>query len=213
MNITALRPRLIHHLEPVGRAFARAGFTPNQISLLSLLLGVAAMFLFAKSHFVLGSLALVCSAGLDLVDGIVSRIQGSGTRFGAVFDWIVDKYVDTLALLGIGLSGIPIITRIFPAAPPLADPVVVMVAIIGSMMNTFIKPVVYAEVGFAERHEGKIEDPLEGVGFFGRPETFIVLIAGGLTGLIWASVIIIAVATNLSAIQRILYLRRHLGES
>jgi archaetidylinositol phosphate synthase len=147
------------------------------------------------------------------VDGIVSRIQGSGTRFGAVFDWIVDKYVDTLALLGIGLSGIPIITRIFPAAPPLADPVVVMVAIIGSMMNTFIKPVVYAEVGFAERHEGKIEDPLEGVGFFGRPETFIVLIAGGLTGLIWASVIIIAVATNLSAIQRILYLRRHLGES
>jgi archaetidylinositol phosphate synthase len=213
MNITALRPRLIHHLEPVGRAFARAGFTPNQISLLSLLLGVAAMFLFAKSHFVLGSLALVCSAGLDLVDGIVSRIQGSGTRFGAVFDWIVDKYVDTLALLGIGLSGIPIITRVFPAAPPLADPVVVMVAIIGSMMNTFIKPVVYAEVGFAERHEGKIEDPLEGVGFFGRPETFIVLIAGGLTGLIWASVIIIAVATNLSAIQRILYLRRHLGES
>jgi archaetidylinositol phosphate synthase len=171
------------------------------------------MFLFAKSHFVFGSLALVCSAGLDLVDGIVSRIQGSGTRFGAVFDWIVDKYVDTLALLGIGLSGIPIITRIFPAAPPLADPVVVMVAIIGSMMNTFIKPVVYAEVGFAERHEGKIEDPLEGVGFFGRPETFIVLIAGGLTGLIWASVIIIAVATNLSAIQRILYLRRHLGES
>jgi archaetidylinositol phosphate synthase len=213
MNITALRPRLIHHLEPVGRAFARAGFTPNQISLLSLLLGVAAMLLFAKSHFVLGSLALLASAGLDLVDGIVSRIRGSGTRFGAVFDWIVDKYVDTLALLGVGLSGIPIITRIFPAAPPLADPVVVMVAIIGSMMNTFIKPVVYAEVGFAERHEGKIEDPLEGVGFFGRPETFLVLIAGGLTGLIWASVIIIAVATNLSAIERIIYLRRHLGES
>jgi archaetidylinositol phosphate synthase len=213
MNITALRPRLIHHLEPVGRAFAGAGFTPNQISLLSLLFGVAAMLLFATGHFVIGSLALIASAGLDLVDGIVSRIRGSGTRFGAVFDWIVDKYVDTLALLGIGLSGIPIITRIFPSAPPLADPVVVMVAIIGSMMNTFIKPVVYAEVGFAERHEGKIEDPLEGVGFFGRPETFLVLIAGGLTGLIWVSVIIIAVATNLSAIQRIIYLRRHLGES
>ena len=212
MNITALRPRLICHLEPLGKAFALAGFTPNQISLLSLLLGVAAMLLFAVRSFPLGSLVLLASAVLDLVDGHVSRIQNSGTRFGAVFDWIVDKYVDTLAMLGVGISGIPIITRIIPA-PPIADPVVVMVAILGSMMNTFIKPVVYAEVGFADRHHGKIDDPLEGVGFFGRPETLLVLIVGGLTGLIWVSLIIIAVATNLSAMERIIYLRRHLGES
>jgi archaetidylinositol phosphate synthase len=211
MNITALRPRIIHRLEPVGRAFARAGFTPNQISLLSLLLGVAAMLLYATQHFVLGSLLLFASATLDLVDGIVSRIQGSGTKFGAVFDWIVDKYVDVLALLGIGISGIPIITR-FTDLPPVADSVVVMIAIIGSMMNTFIKPVVYAEVGFQDRHMGKIDDPLEGVGFFGRPETLIVLILGGLTGLIWVSVIIIAVATNLSALERIIYLHHHLTE-
>jgi archaetidylinositol phosphate synthase len=212
MNITTLRPRLICHLEPVGRAFARAGFTPNQISLLSLLLGIAAMLLFASRSFPLGSIALLASAVLDLVDGHVSRIRNSGTRFGAVFDWIVDKYVDTLALLGVGISGIPIITRFLPAPPP-ADSVVVMVAILGSMMNTFIKPVVYAEVGFADRHHGKIEDPLEGVGFFGRPETLLVLIVGGFAGLIWVSVIIIAVATNLSAVERIIYLRGHLGGS
>ncbi|MGE5832532.1 MAG: CDP-alcohol phosphatidyltransferase family protein [Methanomicrobiales archaeon] len=212
MNITALRPRLICHLEPVGRAFARAGFTPNQISLLSLLFGVAAMFLFATRSFPAGSLLLLASGVLDLVDGHVSRIQNSGSRFGAVFDWIVDKYVDTLALLGVGLSGIPILTRII-AAPAVADSGVVMVAILGSMMNTFIKPVTYAEAGFADRHHGKIDDPLEGVGFFGRPETLLVLIAGGLSGLIWVSVLIIAVATNLSAMERIVYLRRHLGES
>jgi archaetidylinositol phosphate synthase len=212
MNITTLRPRLICHLEPVGKAFARAGFTPNQISLLSLLLGVAAMLLFAVRSFPLGSLVLLASAVLDLVDGHVSRIQNSGTRFGAVFDWIVDKYVDTLAMLGVGISGIPIITRIIQA-PPVADPAVVMIAILGSMMNTFIKPVVYAEVGFADRHHGKIEDPLEGVGFFGRPETLLVLIVGGFTGLIWVSLLIIAVATNLSAMERIIYLRRHLGSS
>ena len=212
MNITALRPRLICHLEPVGKAFARAGFTPNQISLLSLLLGVAAMLLFAVRSFPLGSLVLLASAVLDLVDGHVSRIQNSGTRFGAVFDWIVDKYVDTLAMLGVGISGIPIITRLIQA-PPIADPVVVMIAILGSMMNTFIKPVVYAEVGFADRHHGKIDDPLEGVGFFGRPETLLVLIVGGLTGLIWVSLLIIAIATNLSAMERIIYLRRHLGSS
>ncbi|HVP24687.1 MAG TPA: CDP-alcohol phosphatidyltransferase family protein [Methanomicrobiales archaeon] len=212
MNITALRPRLICHLEPVGRAFARAGLTPNQISLLSLLLGVAAMLLYAVRSFALGSVLLFASAVLDLVDGHVARIQDSGTRFGAVFDWIADKYVDTLAMLGVGISGIPIISW-FTGLPPVADSVTVMIAIIGSMMNTFIKPVVYAEAGYAERHHGKIDDPLEGVGFFGRPETLLVLVVGGLTGLMWAAIIIIAVATNLSAIERILYLRKHLGES
>jgi hypothetical protein len=36
---------------------------------------------------------------------------------------------------------------------------------------------------------------------------------GGFAGLIWVSVIIIAVATNLSAVERIIYLRGHLGGS
>ncbi len=78
-------------------------------------------------------------------------------------------------------------------------------------MNTFIKPVVYAEIGYRERVEGKIDDPLEGIGFFGRPETILVLIIGGLAGIIWLSVIIIAVCTNLSAVQRVLYLYRRLS--
>jgi archaetidylinositol phosphate synthase len=117
----------------------------------------------------------------------------------------VDKYVDALVLLGIGLAGIQIVSQ-YVSITPMADFAVVAFAIIGSLMNTFIKPVVYAEIGYREKVEGKIDDPLEGIGFFGRPETFLVLILGGLSGYIWASVIIIAVCTNLSAIQRIIYL-------
>jgi archaetidylinositol phosphate synthase len=86
------------------------------------------------------------------------------------------QYVDSFALLGIGLSGLAILTR-FLYLSPLADWGIVSLAIIGSMINTFIKPVVYAEVGFKQRIGGKIEDPLEGIGFFGRPETILFLIA------------------------------------
>lgn len=79
-------------------------------------------------------------------------------------------------------------------------------------MNTFIKPVTYAETGYSEKEDGKISDPLEGVGFFGRPETILFLIAGGLFGFIWISVAVIALCTNLSALQRIRYLwKRHSG--
>jgi len=205
MNITALRPRLVRYLEPLATLFCRAGITPNQVSLLSLLAGVLCAVCYVYQLFVPGSLLLFLSAVLDLVDGSVARKTERETRFGAVFDWIVDKYVDALVILAVGLSGIPILSR-YPGFPPYADAAIVAFAIIGSLMNTFIKPVVYAETGYQDRVGGKIEDPLEGVGFFGRPETILVLLIGGLTGFIWVSIILIAVGTNRSALQRIMYL-------
>jgi archaetidylinositol phosphate synthase len=210
MNITALRPRLISKLEPVADIFIKAGFSPNQISYLSLVFGVFCMVAYAMGSFLLGSLLLLVSAVLDLVDGTVARKKGCQTDFGAVIDWVFDKYVDALAILGVGLSGTAILSRFFPV-PPEVDFAVVAIAIFGSMINTFIKPVVYAEVGFSDRVGGKIHDPLEGVGFFGRPETLIVLIVGASLGYAWLSVLVIAVCTNLSAIQRIIYLSKTLS--
>ncbi|MFA5332739.1 MAG: CDP-alcohol phosphatidyltransferase family protein [Methanoregula sp.] len=210
MNITALRPRFKQYLEPVAGLFVRCGITPNQCSFLALVAGLCAAVLFFERQFLIGSLLLVLSALFDLIDGSIARQTNSHTNFGAVFDWIVDKYVDALVLLAIGLSGIQIVSGILPV-PAAADFAVAGFAMAGSLMNTFIKPVVYAEIGYREKVEGKIDDPLEGVGFFGRPETFVVLILGGVTGYIWVSVIIIAVCTNLSAIQRILYLYRTLS--
>lgn len=212
MNITALRPRFNDYLEPLAAIAADLGITPNQLSLFSLISGGAAALLYSLRFFFAGTILLLLSGVFDLVDGSVARRTDNKTNFGAVFDWIVDKYVDGLVLLGVGLSGIQIISWVgFIALPPLADFGVIAIAIIGSLMNTFIKPVVYAEVGFSERKDGKIDDPLEGVGFFGRPETILVLAIGGLTGFIWVSILVIAVCTNLSAVQRVLYLYRELA--
>lgn len=197
------------YLEPVADLCIMLGLTPNQISLLSLIFGVGCAVSYIGGQFFLGSSLLLVSAILDLIDGSVARKQGMQTKFGAVVDWIIDKYVDSLALLGIGLSGLTVLTR-FSNLPLLADWGIVTLAIIGSMINTFIKPVVYAEVGFKERIGGKIEDPLEGIGFFGRPETILFLIVGGLTGFLWVSVLVIAICTNLSAIERIVYLYNNL---
>ena len=205
MNITALRPRLLRYIEPIATLFCRAGVTPNQISLLSLLFGIFCAVSYLYQMFFLGSIFLFISAVLDLVDGSVARRTEKETKFGAVFDWIVDKYVDALVILSIGLSGIAILSQ-FGSLPPVSDFAIVAIAIIGSLMNTFIKPVVYAETGYEERIDGKIEDPLEGGGFFGRPETILVLIIGGITGFIWISVLLIAIGTNFSALQRIIYL-------
>ncbi|GAB7017076.1 CDP-alcohol phosphatidyltransferase family protein [Methanogenium cariaci] len=211
MNITAFRPRAIKILNPLAHACAKTGITPNQLTLLAILSGIACAVLYANSMFVAGSVMLFVSGILDLIDGGVARINNKSSDFGAVFDWIADKYIDTLALLGIGMSGIAIISQFIAVdafSAHTLDFTIIAIAIIGSFMNTFIKPVVYAEIGYDNRENGKIADPLEGIGFFGRPETLIILIIGGISGYIWISAIIVALCTNLSAIQRIIYLYR-----
>ena len=130
MNITALRPRFVKYLEPVAEVFIRLRITPNQISFLALIAGSVCAWLFFLHEYLLGSLALLVSAIFDLIDGSVARKTGAHTNFGAVFDWIVDKYVDAIVLLGIGLAGIPIISQLLPV-PPVADFAVVAVAITG----------------------------------------------------------------------------------
>ncbi|NLB00298.1 MAG: CDP-alcohol phosphatidyltransferase family protein [Methanomicrobiales archaeon] len=207
MNITSLRPKFIKYTEPIASFFIRLGVTPNQISVLSVFFGFSCALAFAGRYFLAGSLLLLASAILDLVDGSVARRNHTESRFGAVFDWVADKYVDAAVILGVGFSGIPIISQ-FIDVPPVADFGIVGLALAGSLINTFIKPVTYAEIGFSERIAGKIEDPLEGVGFFGRPETILVLVLGGITGYIWVAILLIAVCTNLSAVQRIFYLYR-----
>ncbi|WAI01254.1 CDP-alcohol phosphatidyltransferase family protein [Methanogenium organophilum] len=211
MNITALRPRAIKILNPLAHACAKTGITPNQLTLLAIVSGIGCAALYANRMFIAGSMMLLISGILDLIDGGVARINNKSSGFGAVFDWIADKYIDALALLGIGMSGIAVISQIISVngfSPQILDFTIIAIAIIGSLMNTFIKPVVYAEIGYDTREDGKIADPLEGIGFFGRPETLIILIIGGIAGYIWISAIIVAVCTNLSAIQRIIYLYR-----
>lgn len=196
MNITKYRDRLIHFIDPLAQLIARVGLTPNQITFISLLFGIASALLYAYQHVWLAAGALLLSGLFDFIDGGVARINHQESRFGAAIDWIADKYVDCLVLIGIAFSG-------------LVDPRIAAIAVFGSMINTFIKPVVYAEIGFDKREGGKIKDPLEGVGIFGRPETAITLIVLSFLNWVNWAVVIIAVMTNFSALQRILYLYLH----
>lgn len=172
--------------------------------MLSVIFGVGAGTLYGLGQACPAAAALLVSALLDFIDGGVARINHKASRFGAAIDWIADKYVDGIVLIGIGVGGY-------------VDMRLAAVAVFGSLINTFIKPVVYAEIGFAKKEDGKIKDPLEGVGIFGRPETIIVILLfsalSGFTffgyGALAIAVAIVAAGTNLSALQRIWYLYRN----
>ncbi|AAC07251.1 CDP-alcohol phosphatidyltransferase family protein [Aquifex aeolicus] len=204
MNLTSKRESLKKLYYPLGESLARTGFPPNFITLISLFLGSISAYFYFHHKTLSGAFLLALSGLFDLLDGVVARTTGKTTKFGAVFDWIADKWVDGLVLGAIGFA--------------YASPFVAIVAITLSMLHSFIKPVAYAEIGYTERKKGKIVDPLEGVGFFGRPETHITIILFSIlerspipVGLGFG-IKLVALLTLASLLMRIIYLYKKYGK-
>ncbi|HIE58751.1 MAG TPA: CDP-alcohol phosphatidyltransferase family protein [Persephonella sp.] len=198
MNLTSKRKSLKKIYEPIGVVLAKSHITPNIITIISIILGTLSAYFFYIHKPFTGALLLFLSGFFDLMDGVVARETEKASKFGAVFDWLADKIVDGFVLFAIGIA--------------YSTPWLTALGVIANQLHTFIKPVAYAEIGFSERKKGKINDPLEGIGFFGRPETmlFIILFAifehfkilGGLE----FGFKLVVVLTIMSLLQRIIYL-------
>ncbi|MCP4365014.1 MAG: CDP-alcohol phosphatidyltransferase family protein [Planctomycetes bacterium] len=70
--------------------------TPNQITLLSLVIGLAACWLYLQGGYwysVLGAMTLYASIILDLSDGEVARLKFMSSKYGALLDSLCDSTV------------------------------------------------------------------------------------------------------------------------
>ena len=86
------RERLSRWLMPIAR---RCPFAPNTISVLALLLNLAAAALFLFGHFLLPIVIIVVAGFADALDGIVARMQQKESRFGDFLDHVCDRISDT----------------------------------------------------------------------------------------------------------------------
>jgi phosphatidylglycerophosphate synthase len=202
MNITSKRDTLKKLYSPFGWLLAKANVSPNLITLLAVITGTVSAVLYYSGHPVIGAFLLLSYGLFDLCDGYVAVNNGRATKFGAVFDWLADKWVDGFVLGAVGLK--------------YANEWVALLAVVATMLHTFVKPVAYAEIGYQERTTGKIKDPLESTGFFGRPETLIVLVVASLLYPIWHKSLtygieFIAVMSLLSFGHRLYYLYKRYG--
>ncbi|NPA14626.1 MAG: CDP-alcohol phosphatidyltransferase family protein [Aquificae bacterium] len=202
MNLTSKREILKKIYEPVGLSLAYLNIPPNAITFFSIVAGALSAWAFYTHHVLTGATLLAISGLLDLADGIVARKNDQATKFGAVLDWLADKFIDGLVLGAVAVA--------------YANPWVAIVLITVNMLHTFIKPVAYAEIGFSQREKGKIWDPLEGTGFFGRPETHLAIIIFAILerficGAMTVGVYLITLLTTLSLLHRVYYLYRRFG--
>jgi phosphatidylglycerophosphate synthase len=98
-------------INPLVRVLIRAGLTPNMVTTIGLVLniGVAIIFIEGAEKGNRGDLsyvgwagALILFAGLfDMLDGQVARLGNMSSRFGALYDSVLDRYSELILFLGI----------------------------------------------------------------------------------------------------------------
>jgi CDP-diacylglycerol--glycerol-3-phosphate 3-phosphatidyltransferase len=90
-----VRPAVARFWAPVVRRLAKAGVTPDAVTLTGTLGAVAsAVFLIGNGWLFWGAFAVTIFVLLDMLDGALARARGGGSVFGAVLDSVGDRAAD-----------------------------------------------------------------------------------------------------------------------
>jgi CDP-diacylglycerol---glycerol-3-phosphate 3-phosphatidyltransferase len=88
-------------VKPLGNGLRRTGLTPDHLTVLGLVLGIAAAFAIGSGRLRLGLVLVVLAALPDLLDGALAKASGAASERGAFFDSTVDRITDAFLLGGI----------------------------------------------------------------------------------------------------------------
>lgn len=107
-SVYQLKPAFQNLLRPVVRGLAGAGVTPNQVTVLALVLSVltgAAVVWQPGARWVLFvvPVVLVVRMALNAIDGVLAREFGMTSRAGAVLNELGDVVADAAMYLPLGL--------------------------------------------------------------------------------------------------------------
>jgi len=94
------------YLEALVRPLAKAGLTPNAVTVIGLFLGLFSAFLFYLREPGWAALVLMIGSLVDALDGTLARLTGKTSRFGAFLDSTFDRISDGAILFGIALGGL-----------------------------------------------------------------------------------------------------------
>jgi CDP-diacylglycerol---glycerol-3-phosphate 3-phosphatidyltransferase len=174
--------RLLH---PLSLLLVKAGVSPNFLTLVGLLLSLAAGAAYAGGRLRLGGFLLLFSGCGDMLDGCLARCAGQSSRFGAFIDSVTDRYAEFFYFSGLLLWLVETGDR--------THLLVLLAALMGSVMVSYTRARAESLIGSCE------------VGIMERPERMVVLIAGSLFGFVKPALWILAFGANLTALHRIFH--------
>lgn len=179
---------------PLARLLVRARVSPDAVSVTGTL-GVCAgaLYHFPAGHLFVGTLVVTCFVLFDLLDGVMARLVGRPSRWGAFLDSTLDRIADTAVFAGLVLW--------FGGDSDLYAALTLYCLVTGVLVS-YAKAraeglAMTADVGLAERAERLI----------------LVLTGAGLSGLgvpyaLETGLWVLAVASTVTLLHRVLVVRR-----
>jgi CDP-diacylglycerol--glycerol-3-phosphate 3-phosphatidyltransferase len=170
------------------------------LTVLGLILSILTAVIIAQGLFLAGGLLVLFAGIFDMFDGAMARARNASTTFGAFFDSTLDRYSESIILFGLLFFALhkPVIQeRIWPDQYEQSWMIIlVFIATVGSFMVSYAKA----------RAEGL---GLEcKTGLLARPERVVILAIGLLVGAVFWALVILAVFSNVTAIERIVHVWR-----
>jgi CDP-diacylglycerol--glycerol-3-phosphate 3-phosphatidyltransferase len=199
-GLKALRGPTYRIIDPIVRLLIRWKVHPNAISSVGFVATLVAGLLYHQDHVRTAGLFVLLGGLVDIFDGRVARESGLESKFGAFYDSTLDRLSEMVMFLGLA----SLYNTIRGDMGDVAMIYVILLALGGSLMVSYTRA----------RAEGLGLECT--VGLMQRAERIVLLGLGSVVfGLAWnglvLDIIIIAVAvlTNLTAIQRIIWVHKH----
>lgn len=189
-----VRQRAQSFLNAIAGALGSVGFTPNGLTLVGFAAMCAIGFVLAAGYFAAGGLLIVVAGIFDALDGSLARLTNRVTQFGAFLDSTTDRFAEGALYFGI------LFWYVQRGASYMAY--VVFLALLGSFMVSYARA----------RAEGIGVQCKQGL--MTRFERIALLVIGLLLTAFLGDApvvvvfVILAVFTNLTAVQRILLVYR-----
>ncbi len=179
-------------LDPIGEFLNNIGITPNALTMVGLVgNAVGAVFLMQGNMFV-GGLIILAMGPIDALDGTMARLRGEPSTFGAFVDSVTDRYSELVIYLGLLIY--------YLQEGDWMTSGLVYLAAAGSVLVSYVRA--RAE---ALDYEAK-------VGIMTRLERYVVLVPALVFNIPIIGVGIIALLANVTALHRILHVRRQAHE-
>jgi CDP-diacylglycerol--glycerol-3-phosphate 3-phosphatidyltransferase len=178
-------------LEKVGHVLARWNVSPDAVTYLGLVLTVGVAVLAALGEIRWAGVAYVFAAVCDALDGTLARVSGKGSRFGAFLDSTIDRWEESIVLLGL--------TVFYAQVGGLLELPLILVVAVGSLMVSYTRARAEA-VGVACK-----------VGLMTRPPRVVIMIAAMLLDQVLVGLIVLAVTSLFTAFHRMVHVWRMTG--
>jgi CDP-diacylglycerol--glycerol-3-phosphate 3-phosphatidyltransferase len=158
---------------------------PNTLTLIGVLINVAAAWALGRDHFLLAGVIMIVANIFDFIDGKVAHLTNTVSRFGAFWDSTLDRFSDIALFLGL----------IYLSAD-LRRTDYVMVAALAMMFSIM--------TSYARARAESLIDKCK-VGFMERPERIVLFMIGAFTDRMAAVLWVILVLSIVTVANRIHY--------